>query len=144
MSKALKWDMLTLSILIFHWDIHKIAWKDLKILFHEFSSFVNGAFIAFLRPFFAFCVITFEPIKIQTHKHLKMTVWISILWKISMLVAKKWLKMVFKRLFISCKFWWSISNWWIIKNIFKCLYEYLNEKLKYRNLTHLILKLLAW
>ena len=48
MPKALKWDMLSLSISIFHWDIPKNEWKDLKIFLHEFTSFDNFAFFEFL------------------------------------------------------------------------------------------------
>ena len=48
MPKPLKWDMLSLSISIFHWDIPKNEWKDLKIFLHEFTSFDNFACLEFL------------------------------------------------------------------------------------------------
>ena len=34
--------------LIFHWDIPKNEWKDLKIFLHEFTSFDNFACLEFL------------------------------------------------------------------------------------------------
>ena len=44
-------------------------------------------------------LLEFRPVK-----HLKMTVWISVLWKIPMWLAKKWPDMVVKWSFISCYF----------------------------------------
>ena len=47
MPKALECYMLSLSISIFHWEIHKKEWKDLKIFLYEFTSFDNFAFLEF-------------------------------------------------------------------------------------------------
>ena len=49
----------------------------------------------------ALWVITIEPIRIQTIKHIKMTVWTSVLWKITIQLAKKWPEMVVEKSFTS-------------------------------------------
>ena len=51
--------------------------------------------------------------------------------------GKKWLKSIVKQLFISCKFFLTGK---CIKNMFKRLDEYLNEKLRIQrpNMSHLI------
>ena len=55
----------------------------------------------------AFYALVIEPIKVQ---HLKMTVWISVLWKIPMTMPKKWPERVVKWWFMSRKFWDSPSR----------------------------------
>ena len=56
-------------------------------------------------------------INLDLLKHLKMTVWISVLWKISMQLVKKWLDMVTKWPFVICKFWETVSIF-VIPSIF--------------------------
>ena len=72
-----------------------------------------------------------------------MTVWTSVLWMIFILLANKWSKMVGKCLFISYKFWWSVSDLSKIASGLKLHFvSYLFNKLRFRPIKHL--KMTVW
>ena len=71
--------------------------------FHFFCNFVQKhsfAFFAFLR----FVSYLLYQSRFRLVKHLKMTVWTSVLWKKNIQLAKKWPDMVVKWPFINCYF----------------------------------------
>ena len=55
------------------------------------------------KYFNQYYVIAFDP-RFRHSKHLKLTVWTSVLWKIFMQLAKKWPEMVIKWPFMNNKF----------------------------------------
>ena len=69
---------------------------------------------------FALCVITFEPIKIYTRSApLKDCLNLSFV-KYMHIVCKKWLETIWKRPFISRKFWLTVSSFTSKKKFLAC------------------------
>ena len=85
------------------WFVQKLWHKTQIFPFLLFCDFVQKqTFASFV--FLCFLTKLLYQLRFRLIKHLTMTVWISVLWKITMWLAKKWPDMVIKWPFISCYF----------------------------------------